>query len=322
MAMEASVTYEVMDISSGAPGSPEMRKSAIRADIRLNAWDPQTPYLKVLQYTSNGQEYQIYIKLKDEYGATPAFYIDASDFFAKLGKTDTAIRILSNLAELKLESPQLLRVLGKKLLELKRNAEAVLVFEKVLRLKGEEPQSFRDLGYAYEVNGNPQKAITILYEVVKREWDGRFPSIELIVMNEINSIIATHPEIDYSFIDKRLIKKEPVDIRVVLSWDTDNCDMDLWVTDPSGEKCFYQNKNTRLGGKMSNDFTGGYGPEEYMIRSAVTGEYSVQANYYGTLFTIAACTCQPAPGFLYKPWESQPEETGNNHSSRKKGGCN
>jgi uncharacterized protein YfaP (DUF2135 family) len=34
---------------------------------------------------------------------------------------------------------------------------------------------------------------------------------------------------------------------------------------------------------MSNDFTGGYGPEEYMIRYAVTGEYSVQANYYGTL---------------------------------------
>ena len=252
------------------------------ADIQLNAWDPQTPYLKVLQYAQGGGEYLTYIKLKKEYGSTPAFYIDASDFFSKLGKKDTAVTILSNLAELKLESPQLLRILGNKLLELKRNAEAVMVFEKVLTLKGEEPQSYRDLGLAYEANGKFEQAIQTLYKVVEKEWDSRFPGIELIVMNEINSIINQHPELNYTFIDKRLIKKEPVSIRVNLTWDTDNCDMDLWVTDPSGEKCFYSHKLTRQGGKNSNDFTGGYGPEEFMLKKGLTGQYLVQANYYGT----------------------------------------
>jgi hypothetical protein len=152
----------------------------------------------------------------------------------------------------------------------------------VLELKKEEPQSYRDLGLAYEANGNSQEAITTLYEVVKNEWDNRFPAIEIIVLNEINNIIAIHPKLDYSFIDKRLIKKEPVNIRVILTWDDDNCDIDLWVTDPAGEKCFYENKLTRLGGKISNDFTGGYGPEEFMIKKAIQGEYKVQANYYGT----------------------------------------
>jgi tetratricopeptide (TPR) repeat protein len=261
--------------------SEEKEKSNSKADIQLNAWDPQTPYLKVLQYAQGGNEYITYLKLKKEYGLTPAFYIDASDFFSKMGKRDLAVRILSNLAELELESSQLLRILGEKLLELNENEEAVMVFEKVLTLKGEEPQSYRDLGHAYEASGNSQQAINTLYEVVKREWDNRFPSIELIVMNEINNLIAIHPKLDYSFIDFRLIKKEPVDIRVVLTWDTDNCDMDLWVTDPSGEKCYYQHKQTRMGGKISNDFTQGYGPEEFMIKKAVEGEYSVQANYYG-----------------------------------------
>jgi tetratricopeptide (TPR) repeat protein len=261
-----------------------MKKSEDKrsADIQLNAWDPQTPYLKVLQYSSEGQEYNTYLKLKKEYGATPAFYIDACDFFSKLGKKDTAVKIISNLAELKLEAPQLLRILGEKLMLLSHNEEAINVFEKVLKLKGEEPQSYRDLGLAYEASGNTQKAINTLYEVIKRQWDSRFPAIELIVLNEINNLIIQHTKVDYSFIDKRLIKKEPVDIRVVLSWDTDNCDMDLWVTDPSGEKCFYQNKLTRLGGKISNDFTRGYGPEEYMIKKAINGDYLVQANYYGT----------------------------------------
>ena len=267
---------------SSSMASKSMDATINKASIQLNAWDPQTPYLKVLQYASPGQEYNTYVKLKAEYGSIPAFYIDASDFFSKLGKKDTAVVILSNLAELSIESPQLLRILGNKLLDLNCSAEAVIIFKKVLKLKGEEPQSYRDLGLAYQKNGEFQKAIATLYEVVKKEWDSRFPGIELIVMNEINDIIAAHPELDYKFIDKRLIKKEPVDIRVVLSWDTDNCDMDLWVTDPSKEKCFYSHKLTRLGGKISNDFTGGYGPEEFMIKKAVNGEYLVQTNYYGT----------------------------------------
>ena len=175
-----------------------------------------------------------------------------------------------------------MRILGNKLLGLNYNAEAVLVFKKVLELKEEEPQSYRDLGLAYEADGSSQQAINTLYEVVKREWDWRFPAIEIIVLNEINNIIAIHPKLDYSFIDKRLVKKEPVNIRVILTWDADNCDIDLWVTDPSGEKCFYENKLTRLGGKISNDFTNGYGPEEFMIKKAIQGEYKIQANYYGT----------------------------------------
>ena len=253
-----------------------------KSSIELNAWDPQTPYLKVLQYAVVGTEYATYQKLKAEYGTTPSFYADVADYFAKLGKKDTAVTVLSNMAELKLESPQLLRVMGSKLIELKCRAEAIKVFETVLKLKAEEPQSYRDLGLAYASNGELQKAIEILYEVVKQNWDGRFSGIQLIVMNEINNIVSTHPNLNSGFIDKRLLKNEPVNIRVVLSWDTDNCDMDLWVTDPNGEKCYYQNKLTHTGGKISNDFTNGYGPEEFMVKKAINGKYLVQANYFGT----------------------------------------
>jgi hypothetical protein len=257
-------------------------KEMKKADISINAWDPQTPYLKVLQYARKGDEYSAYLKLKTEYGSTPAFYIDASDFFSKSGNTRMAVKIISNLAELQLESPQLQRILGYKLSEYGCVGDAMLVFKKVLENRGEEPQSYRDLGLAYKALGNNQMAISTLYEIVKKEWDGRFPGIEVVVMNEINNLLSLHPELDHSFIDGRLIRKEPVDIRVVLRWDTDNSDMDLWVTDPSGEKCFYSHKLTRAGGKISDDFTGGYGPEEFMIRNADHGVYKVQADYFGT----------------------------------------
>jgi uncharacterized protein YfaP (DUF2135 family) len=57
--------------------------------------------------------------------------------------------------------------------------------------------------------------------------------------------------------------------------------MDLWVTDPNGEKCFYGHKDTYQGGHMSDDFTGGYGPEEFSLRVPKAGKYVVQVNYYG-----------------------------------------
>ena len=147
-------------------------------------------YLKVLQYAAKGEEYKTYIRLKDEYSSTPAFYIDAADFFAKMNKKDTAYQILSNLAELQLESPQLLRILGKKLMDFALYNQAVDVFEKVLEMKKEEPQSYRDLGLAQHANGNSQQAIKTLYEIIKTNNDSRFPSIELIVLNEINAIIC------------------------------------------------------------------------------------------------------------------------------------
>ncbi|MBO4345944.1 MAG: LysM peptidoglycan-binding domain-containing protein, partial [Victivallales bacterium] len=65
-------------------------------------------------------------------------------------------------------------------------------------------------------------------------------------------------------------------------WDTDMSDMDIWVTDPFKEKCFYGHRFTVTGGRNSCDFTQGYGPEAFMIRDAVKGKYLVQTDYYGT----------------------------------------
>ena len=83
-------------------------------------------------------------------------------------------------------------------------------------------------------------------------------------------------------IDARLRTPIDLDLRVVLTWDTDLTDMDLWVVEPSGEKCYYSHALTTIGGTITRDFTQGYGPEEYAVRRALAGAYEVQANYYGS----------------------------------------
>ena len=284
--MERSASKEVssnaMAKRATAPRSTPAPASVPTSKIELNAYNPDTPYLKVMEYTEYAKAVETYYKLKKEYGNTPSFYVDVADYFFKKGNREQAILVVSNLAELSLDDPQLLRMLGYKLSNYSAKKEAVQVFRKVAQLREEEPQSFRDLGLALAEDAQYNEAAKNLYRVVTNEWSSRFGDVQLVTLNDLNSLIARHQGIDVSYIDKRLLKKEPVDVRVVLSWDTNDCDMDLWVTDPKGEKCYYQNTLTYLGGKISRDVTQGYGPEEFMLKKAENGKYKVQVDYFGT----------------------------------------
>lgn len=71
-----------------------------------------------------------------------------------------------------------------------------------------------------------------------------------------------------------------VGFRVMLTWDTPGTDVDLWVTDPDGEKCYYSNTSTASGLSLDVDDTDGYGPENITNATPPEGNYLVQVHYY------------------------------------------
>lgn len=269
-----------------APGTvqaaPQKASGEAVATIRLQAWAPDSPYARRLRAAPADRIYALYLDERDSHADSTAFYLDVADLLLKNERHVEAMRVLSNLAELDLDNRHVLRVLGYRLMQARQWPLAVRVFRQVLEMAEEEPQSGRDLALAMAASGQRQQAIERLYEVASGEWDGRFNGIPAIALNEMNAIIATSPKpLDTSFIDRRLLQNMPLDLRVALSWDSDNSDMDLWVTDPNGEKCFYGHTLTYQGGLISNDFTGGYGPEEFVLRDARPGLYRVEAHYFG-----------------------------------------
>ncbi len=251
--------------------------------IELKPWSPDTPYLKELKAAPGAERYSLYLRQRDTYGKTPGFFLDVSDYFREQGEKGLALRILSNLAELKLEDAPLLRILGYRLRQLGLPDLAVWTFEEVLRMREEEPQSRRDLALALAEAGQPQRGLDLLWELAKTPWDGRFRDVNLIALGELNALLATSKaKLDASAVDPRLLANLPVDVRVVLNWDTDNSDMDLYVVDPRGEECFYSHNRTAIGGRLSADVTNGYGPEEFLLRKAIPGTYTVKASFFGT----------------------------------------
>lgn len=274
-------------VADEAEATPERRaKSAPKANsgqitLTLAPWAPDSAYARRLRDAKPAQLYPLYLQEREQRAGSSAFYLDVADLLLASGQRDLALRVLSNLAEMDLENRHVLRVLGYRLMQAKAPALAVPVFRQVLAMGEEEPQSFRDLGLALEAAGEYQAAVASLYEVVVRPWDGRFDGISLIALDELTRLIARE-RVDASAIDPRLRHAMPLDLRVVLSWDSDNSDMDLWVTDPNGERAYYGNRLTYQGGQMSQDFTGGYGPEQFSLRDAKPGIYKIEANYFGS----------------------------------------
>ena len=271
------------EVSNFQRMSPQKAASAPAIGMALQKWVPNAPYIARLKRASKENAYAIYLDQKTDYANSTAFFLDAADILIDKGQRDLALRVLSNLAEMDLENHSVLRILGYRLLQAGAPALAVPVFEQVHRIAAEEPQSLRDLGLALAAAARPQEAIDMLYEVALRPWDDRFPDIESIAVAELNAIVATSGKpLDTSRIDKRLLANLPLDLRVVLTWDADNSDMDLFVTDPSGERADFTNNLTAQGGRMTRDFTGGYGPEEFSLRRARPGKYKIEANYFGS----------------------------------------
>ena len=272
-------------------------ESASDATIEIKEWSPDTPYLKTIHKAEAGERYGTYLSERKEWAQSPAFFLDCADDFLKRGDQVLGLRILSNLAELKIEDAALLRVFAWRLQQAGELDRAIALLRRVAKLRAEEPQSFRDLALALAERGKAtlnkadlEEALALFLRVALTPWNRHADTLSIFALEELNALAdwigraewkdGEKPAIpDY---DKKFRKNLDVDVRISMSWDADATDIDLHVVEPGGEEAFYGHNRTTRGGLVSRDVTDGYGPEEYLIRVAPQGPYAIQAKYYGS----------------------------------------
>ena len=274
--------------AAGANGGPS---------ISIRPWDPKTPYLAALKAAAAGDRVSTYMAQRAEFGTSPAFFMDCAEFFLRKKDRAMAVRVLSNIAELELENPALIRILAHRLAQMDELSLAIQLFERARELRPEEPQSHRDLALVLARRAERatkrgdrstavrdfNRAMDLLAQVVMGKWD-RFAEIELMALTELNNILpkARKVGIRREPVDARLIQPLDMDVRIVMTWDADLTDMDLHVVEPSEEEAYYSHNRTTIGGMVSRDFTRGYGPEVYALRRAMKGKYTIRTKYYGS----------------------------------------
>ncbi len=330
--------------SAAANSQLSTLNSQLPVVVTLKAWDPKTPYIDALKAVSKGgadEAYKVYLREREKYADSPAFYIDCAGWFYKAGRPFEADRILTNLAEFKLEDAALWRTMGWRAREAGSYDLAVLAFRKVLAMRGEEAQSRRDLALvlmeqakamlcdgdwvrvreaderkialrnSYNPSDTPESRLKGRLEI-SRKWleeamrlfaDAAFNvnarrsgrrgndfQVSVLALEELNGLISWVNDIKWPdgkkpavpAFDAAYRRDLPVKLRIVMSWDADETDIDLHVLEPNGEEAFYGHRRTAEGGFVSEDVTTGYGPEEYLKKELESGVYKVLTNYFAS----------------------------------------
>ncbi|MBM7419935.1 MULTISPECIES: VIT domain-containing protein [Chryseobacterium] len=274
--MEASSSDAMVDIIAEKP----------KGKITLVDVESTEEYMKDFQNLQSAEViYQKYLENRSKHEKQVSYYFDISKLLFKKGDKALSLKVLSTLAELDLENEELYKTIYYLLKQRGHYDKELWITQKILEWRPFDAQSHRDYALALVDNKKTQEALNIykslLYQEFTDEISMRDNGIEEILIMEINNILKQNKNVDGSKIDDRLKADLPVDIRVVINWNKDNTDIDLWVTDPKGEDCSYQHKSTAIGGRISNDFTQGFGPEQFLLKKAVKGKYKIKTNFFG-----------------------------------------
>jgi hypothetical protein len=290
-----------------APGESLTQKrpegNATTAYINIPDIRNDKDYIKKISSASN--PYNEYLAQRETYMGTPGFFLDVSDYFYGKKQDEAGLLVLSCLAELELENAELFKTLAYKLKERKLYESELYITGKVREWRPMDAQSHRDYALALQDNGRYQESLDCLYSILNASYSPEASSrdygIEEIIVCEINNLISLHKnKLDLSGIDPKIIAALPVNIRVVINWNKNDTDIDLWVTDPNGEKCFYSHTATVSGGRISKDITQGFGPEQFMIKKALNGTYKVETNFFGERqLTLSGPTAIMAEIYLF-----------------------
>jgi hypothetical protein len=283
--------FETVTVS-GARAVPQPDATPSIA-VTIAPWNSKRPYIAAMGDPAAKSFWSNYREQDAKNGASPAFYIDVSEVLFRAGKSKEAISVLLNALDLPSADVSTYTIVAGRLMRYGDLPRAIWLYERIAYLEPDRPQPYRNLALALiaRAEATPQnaradyaRALKLLSKVVMQPWEGEFNGIEVISLMEANRVIPKLRALgDSKFdLDPRLIALLDVDLRVVLEWNTDETDMDLWVDEPTGERCIFSHRNTNAGGRLSNDMRFGYGPEEYLLHRAPNGNYVVRVNVFAT----------------------------------------
>jgi len=284
---EIRVMSQLASMEPGPQGEPSI-------SVEIAEWNPDKPYIKALDAAAPADVDRVLAREESRSGMLPAFYFDVSEWLFRKNRGVEAIEMLLSALELPGANEETASMVADRLLRYGRIERAIWLYERACQQTDYLPQPRRTLALALAkraakagpnaARADLRRAVQLLNEVVMTPWEASYKGVEMVALMEVNNLLPRLLAFGESEIplDPQLRALLDVDIRVIIEWNTGATDMDLWVDEPNGERAIYNNPRTAMGGRLSNDMTQGFGPEEYLLHRAVPGEYRISVNVYAS----------------------------------------
>jgi hypothetical protein len=167
------------------------------------------------------------------------------------------------------------------------------LLRRVAEMRPYEPHTYRSLAETLAAMGRNDLALAYFEIGLAGEWGPRSRDFQQILgvqyvhfLREVarGARTVSVPEFARARIAEveQTVGLERADVLVMIAWNTDQTDVDLHVIEPTGEECFYAHRETRMGGRLTQDVVTGYGPEMYVLPRAQSGRYRVFAHFYAS----------------------------------------
>ncbi len=231
---------------------------------------------------------------------------------------DDALRALSSLVEEHPGDAAVARDVAFSAIAWERPGEAYHLLRRAAAGRSFEPIAFHALAHCLEQMGNADLAIVYYELACGGQWDARFGDMHNIAQFDYYRFLRRLSEGGPSgmlgnYARARLATlaaaqvRDTADLAALVIWNTDGTNVDLHVTEPSGEQCDYTHRQTASGGQISRDVTTGYGPEIYILLRAPLGIYSLRTHYFAADANRAS-TRTKVLALIYQGWGTKAEK--------------
>ena len=230
--------------------------------------------------TTFEQAKAIFEKLEKTTTTIP-FYIESSEYFLRWDK-QYSFEVLSNIASL---APNNIKALKAYAFILEKRAEykkVVHIYNRILALRPDSPQGYRDLALAHQNAGDYELAFALLYQVVYNTIPNvDCTPIQELAYNELRHLLAFHKnKVSFQKLPNELLSLNyKKDIRMVFEWTQPDVDFEVQFVGPQGK--FFNWTHTRFESRtlLQDEVSLGYAIKEHIIDDAQPGPWIVNIEF-------------------------------------------
>lgn len=240
--------------------------------------------LSALEKATTLAQAKAIFKKQEKTNTTIPFYIESSEYFLKWDK-EYSFEILSTIASLAPNNIKALKAYAFVLEGRGAYKKVVNIYNRILALRPDSSQSYRDLALAYEAAGDYELALTLLYQIVYNTIPNVDCSgIQELAYNELRHLLAFHKnKVSFEKLPNELLSLNfKKDIRIVFEWTQPDVDFDVQFVSP--ERKFFNWTHTRFESKslLQEEVSQGYAIKEHIIDDAQTGPWIVNMEFLST----------------------------------------
>jgi tetratricopeptide (TPR) repeat protein len=277
----------ILDLALGS----DVPAAAQRIERHAEIYDPRLFRLAAALYSKLGREAEAADALgKFAIRTAPwdeALTRPAVELLRKTRRFESALDVCRSWVRAVPESLDGYQLMGDVLWDAGRQNEALVAYSSIVAVRPGDAGTYRKLGEIYLDRNLPDEAMAQFERGLKLapndpDLRSRIIPAQLAKLDRLKA----EGKIEEARVLRRQLAVLNVqeaglfDLKIIITWDAMS-DVDLDVIEPDGTRINHANRNSKFGGKYSDDNTRGLGPEHYTLAKAVPGTWKIGAHLHG-----------------------------------------